>query len=54
MEFSEALSLDNAVKQLTTVTVLHDDVHVAVVDEWLMELHDVWVVDLLEDKEFFF
>ena len=50
----ELLRLYNAVEELATCAVLHHYVNVAVVDEGLMELDNVWVINLSEDKELFF
>lgn len=50
----ELLGSDDAVEEFTTTAVLHNDVHVAVVDEALVELDDVGVVHLLKNCQFLF
>lgn len=45
---------NNAIEQFTALTVLHNDVNVSVVDIAFKELHDVGVVDFLQDGEFLF
>lgn len=50
----EALSCDNPIEELAALAVLHDDVHVAMVDVALIELDDVGVVHGLQDSELFF
>ena len=43
----EALSCDNSVKELTAGAVLHDYVHITVVDVALIKLHNVGMIDSL-------
>ena len=50
----EFMLRNNAIEQFTALAVLHNDVHIPVVDVAFKELHDVGVVDFLQDGEFFF
>ena len=45
VKLSEALGRDDAVEKLATFAVLHDDVHIAVINEALVELDDVGVIN---------
>ena len=50
---SEPLSGDDAVKELSALAVLHNNMDVTVIDVALIELDDVGVVNLLENGELF-
>ena len=49
----EPLSGDDAVKELSTLAVLHNDMDIAVIDVALIELDDVGVVNRLKNGELF-
>ena len=50
---SEPLSGDDAVKELSALAVLHNNMDITVIDVALIELDDVGVVNLLENGELF-
>ena len=49
----ELLSSDDAIEKLATAAPLHHDVHVAVIDVALVELDNIGVVDLLQNRKLF-
>lgn len=50
MLFCEALGPHYSVKKLSARAVLHDDVHISVVNEGLVEFDDIGVVNLLQNE----
>lgn len=53
VSLSELLGGDDTIEELAPAAVLHDDVHVAMIDVALIELHDVGVVHLLQNGQLF-
>lgn len=49
--FTKPLLLDDAFKELAARSQLHDDMNVAGINVAFMELDDVWVVDLLQNRQ---
>lgn len=49
----QSFELDDSIEELPALAELHNDVHVAVVYVALVELNDVRVVNLLQDRELF-
>ena len=47
----ESLCSHDAVEQLTTLAVLHHDMHIAMVDIALVELDNIWVIDGAQNGE---
>ena len=49
----EPLSGNDAIKELSALAVLHNDMDITVIDVTLIELDDVGMIDLLQNGELF-
>ena len=54
LALGESLSSHDAVEQLTTLAVLHHNMHVAMIDIALVKLDNVWMVYRLQNSELLF
>ena len=54
LALGESLRSHDAIEQLTTLAVLHHDMHVAMVDIALVELYNIRVIDSAQNSEFLF
>ena len=52
--FTKSLALDDGVEELSAFSQFHDDMNVLVIDVALVELYDVWMINLLKNGELFF
>jgi hypothetical protein len=52
--FTKSLTLDDGVEQLSAFSQFHNDMNILVIDVALVELYDVWMINLLENGELFF
>ena len=54
LALGESLRGHDAIEQLTTLAVLHHNMHVAMVDVTLVELDNIRVIDSAQNSEFLF
>ena len=52
--FTKSLALHDGVEELSAFGQFHDDMNVLVIDVALVELYDVWMINLLKNGELFF